>query len=203
MRRDDAEPWHRLCTRIRTGELHSHPGLESRRLRSFKQAAFLLQDGAPGLARAPTSPRNQAQIASDRISLCEKDPICFCGAVAIGTPGPECCPYVTRVSQIDFWNGSFDWTAHGAPRSIPGSSARCRNANAAARGSFALDLSLGRFAHRAATRLYRPGTRLGATVVRRSTCALASSTLSPARAARGTLFWFERLEPLPVSTLFP
>lgn len=75
MRRDDAEPWHRLCTRIRTGELHSHPGLESRRLRSFKQAAFLLQDGAPGLARAPTSARNQAQIASDRISLCEKDPI--------------------------------------------------------------------------------------------------------------------------------
>ena len=42
-----------------------------------------------------------------------------------------------------------------------------------------------------------PGTRLGDTVVRRSTCALASSTLSPARAARGSLIRSERLAPLP------
>lgn len=57
----------------------------------------------------------------------------------------------------------------------------------------------------------RPGTRLGETVVRRSTCALASSTLSPARAARRGLTWSERLLPLPGTpigrpsglTLFP
>lgn len=54
-----------------------------------------------------------------------------------------------------------------------------------------------RFARSYKPRFVMPGTRLGETVVRRSTCALASSTLSPARAARGRLTWSERLGPFP------
>jgi hypothetical protein len=49
-----------------------------------------------------------------------------------------------------------------------------------------------------------PGMRLCETVVRRWITAWASSTFSPAGAARGPLTWSERLEPLPnVPAVFP
>jgi hypothetical protein len=60
-----------------------------------------------------------------------------------------------------------------------------------------LELNGAIFARSYKPRLVMPGRRLGETVVRRSTCALASSTLSPARAARGRLTWSERLGPFP------
>jgi hypothetical protein len=63
---------------------------------------------------------------------------------------------------------------------------------------------IGLSARRSAHRLFhlsgsfiRPGARLCETVVRRFTCALASRSLSPARAAGGWLTWSEKLVPFP------